>query len=214
MLKNRIKEMRKHLNMGSAKELAVELNITENKIKDIESGKVKSFKAEYAEHLEEKFHINGWWILTGKGSLLKKENKINSKEGYQIDVLNVKASAGAGIENHIVEVIDTVILDKTLFKTAPDVSRIKLIQVSGDSMQPTLNDGDFVIIDETKTHGIDGIYAIQLHGQILIKRLKFKLDGTIEIISDNKEYSPEIFNPQNTQIPFHIIGMKTLSIQR
>lgn len=204
-------KVREHLGLERS-EFAEKLGFKAYKIKDIEIEKQK-VTPEIAEYLEKNFSISGWWLLTGKGQMLNSSTS-NSKNSYEIDVLNVKASAGAGIENHIIEVIDTVILDKTLFKTAPDVSRIKLIQVSGDSMQPTLNDGDFVIIDETKTHGIDGVYAIQLHGQILIKRLKFKLDGTIEIISDNKEYSPEIFDPQNTQVPFHIIGMKTLSIQR
>lgn len=32
-------------------------------------------------------------------------------------MLNIKASAGTGIENQIVEVIDTILLDKNLFKT-------------------------------------------------------------------------------------------------
>ncbi len=152
------------------------------------------------------------WLLTGKN-----ENNIindNLSDGYKIDVLNIKASAGTGIENHIVEVIDTIILDKNLFKTPINPNKIKLIQVSGDSMFPTLNDGDFVVIDEAKSHGVDGIYAINLHNQILIKRLKFKLDGTIQIISDNKDYEMEIYNPKETQIPLHIIGLKTLTIQR
>ncbi len=152
------------------------------------------------------------WIFTGKNE--NKENIYNSQNSYQIDVLNIKASAGTGIENHIVEVIDTIILDKNLFKTPINPAKIKLIQVSGDSMFPTLNDGDFVIIDETKAYGVDGIYAINLHNQILIKRLKFKLDGTIQIISDNKDYEMEVYNPNETQIPLHIIGLKTLTIQR
>ncbi|QDM00820.1 hypothetical protein FM022_02915 [Aliarcobacter butzleri] len=152
------------------------------------------------------------WIFTGKN-----ENNVsndNVSNGYKIDVLNIKASAGTGIENHIVEVIDTIILDKNLFKSPINPNKIKLIQVSGDSMFPTLNDGDFVVIDETKSYGVDGIYAINLHNQILIKRLKFKLDGTIQIISDNKEYEMEVYNPNETQIPLHIIGLKTLTIQR
>ncbi len=152
------------------------------------------------------------WIFTGKNE--NKENIYNSQNSYQIDVLNIKASAGTGIENHIVEVIDTIILDKNLFKTPINPAKIKLIQVSGDSMFPTLHDGDFVIIDETKAYGVDGIYAINLHNQILIKRLKFKLDGTIQIISDNKDYEMEVYNPNETQIPLHIIGLKTLTIQR
>lgn len=147
------------------------------------------------------------WLLLGK------ENS-NSTDSYEIDVLNVQASAGTGIENYIIEVIDTIVIDKNLFKTPQNPNKIKLIQVSGDSMMPTLNDGDFVLIDETKNFGIDGVYAIQLHSQILIKRLKFNLDGTICIISDNKEYKEEIYNPNETQIPLNIIGLKTLTIQR
>ena len=64
------------------------------------------------------------WLLTGKN-----ENNIindNLSDGYKIDVLNIKASAGAGIENHIVEVIDTIILDKNLFKTPINPNKIKL----------------------------------------------------------------------------------------
>lgn len=158
------------------------------------------------------------WLLTGKNENIENINNelhpLKNNTSYEIEVLNVKASAGAGIENHIVEVIDTIILDKNLFKTPINPNKIKLIQVSGDSMFPTLNDGDFVVIDEAKSHGVDGIYAINLHNQILIKRLKFKLDGTIQIISDNKEYEMEIYNPKETQIPLHIIGLKTLTIQR
>lgn len=154
--------------------------------------------------------IDELWLLTGKNE----NNTNNTVNSYQIDVLNIKASAGTGIENQIVEVIDTILLDKNLFKTPINPAKIKLIQVSGDSMFPTLHDGDFVIIDETKAYGVDGIYAINLHNQILIKRLKFKLDGTIQIISDNKDYEMEVYNPNETQIPLHIIGLKTLTIQR
>lgn len=70
------------------------------------------------------------------------------------------------------------------------------------------------MIDETKNYGIDGIYAINLHNQLLIKRLKFKLDGTIDIISENKEYPSENYNPKETQIPLHILGLRLLTIQR
>ncbi|MFY9075968.1 helix-turn-helix domain-containing protein [Malaciobacter mytili] len=213
MIGDRIKEARNHGNFS--------LDIFSEKL-DISKRTLQNYEKNSSEpsvsivlKMANLCHINEWWLLTGKGKMLDNENKSSTnKSGYEIDVLNVRASAGAGLEHHVIEVIDTIVLDKTLFRTKPDVSKIKLIQVSGDSMQPTLNDGDFVIIDETKTFGVDGIYAIQLHGQILIKRLKFKLNGTIEIISDNKEYSTEIYDPQSTQVPFSIIGMKTLSIQR
>jgi len=46
-------------------------------------------------------------------------------------------------------------------------------------MELTLKDSDYVLIDETIKFGTNGIYAIQYVGQILIKRLQFKMDGTI-----------------------------------
>ena len=81
-------------------------------------------------------------------------------------------------------------------------------------MEPTLRDGDYVLIDENTIFGVNGIYAIQLGGQILIKRLQFKMDGTILIISDNTKYQSETFNPQENQLPFQVLGLKVLSIQR
>lgn len=145
----------------------------------------------------------------------KEEKAIKpTQNNYQIEVLNVKASAGFGIENELVEVVDTILLDKSLFKTPINQSKVKLVEVVGDSMYPTIKDGDYVIIDETKNYGIDGIYAINLHNQLLIKRLKFKLDGTVDIISDNHQYHSENYDPKETQVPLHILGIKILTIQR
>lgn len=48
----------------------------------------------------------------------------------------------------------------------------------------------------------DGIYAVLIDDNILIKRLQFELDGTIKIISDNIKYEPKIYNPRETQVFF------------
>lgn len=219
MLKNRLKDIRSALKISSAKKFAEKLNIAEYIVKDLESGKTQTIKPEIAEKIEDIFFVNGWWLLTGKGEMFLKEEKSLTKkdalmDGYEIDVLNVKAGAGEGVYNYEIEVIDKIVMDKAFFKSIPDPSKMKIIEVDGDSMYPTLQAGDHVIIDETKTNGIDGIYALQLHNQILIKRLQFNLDGTIEIKSDNQSYNTQIYNPKETQVPLHIIGMKTLTIQR
>lgn len=207
-LGNRLKSVRMGLNL-SQMEFAKKLEITDKTLRNYENG--KNITVDFIKKVADLTNADFYYLLNGKN-----ENNTNntSNTSYQIDVLNIKASAGTGIENQIVEVIDTILLDKNLFKTPINPAKIKLIQVSGDSMFPTLNDGDFVLIDETKAYGVDGIYAINLHNQILIKRLKFRLDGSIQIISDNKEYEMEVYNPNETQIPLHIIGLKTLTIQR
>jgi len=217
LLSERIKKLRKALKMDTQRDLSELANLPFSRVQDIERGKVKELKSKEIELLQEKFLINSWWLLTGKGEMFlnnEKSTTSSNNHGYEIDVLNVKAAAGDGIYNYKVEVIDKIVLDKAFFRTAPDIKRIKIIEVDGDSMYPTLQSGDHVIIDETKTNGVDGIYAIQLHGQILIKRLQFNLDGTIDIKSDNIKYDTKAYDPNDTQVPLQVLGMKTLTIQR
>jgi len=215
LLKNRLKEARKYLKISSQKDFANVLNWNIGRVQDLESGKVKELKASEAEEIQEKLLINGWWLLTGKGEMLLKENNlVSSNNNYNIDLLSVRAGAGEGIYNYIIETVDTISLDKSFFRTPINTNKVKGIQVDGDSMEPTLRDGDYVLIDETTTFGVNGIYAIQFGGQILIKRLQFKMDGTVLIISDNTKYQNETFNPSENQLPFQVLGLKVLSIQR
>lgn len=181
-------------------------------------GQLKKKKAinETISFICENEMINLNWVQTGKGEMFISESKEIKKNdnNYHIDLLNVRAGAGEGIYNYVIETIDTISLDKSFFRTPINTNKVKGIQVDGDSMEPTLRDGDYVLIDENTTFGVNGIYAIQLGGQILIKRLQFKMDGTILIISDNTKYEIETFNPKENQLPFQVLGLKVLSIQK
>ena len=66
------------------------------------------------------------------------------------------------------------------------------VQVMGDSMSPTLLDGDTIIIDcGARTLDVDAIYVIHMLGQRLVKRLQRRFDGSVTIISDNAAYERE-----------------------
>ena len=169
---------------------------------------------EFIAKLTDMFNINSNWLLTGKGEMFISNDTTKNSDNYFIDLLNVRAGAGEGIYNYVIETVDTISLDKSFFRTPINTNKIKGIQVDGDSMEPTLRDGDYVLIDENINFGTNGIYAIQYGGQILIKRLQFKMDGTILIISDNDKYDKEVFNPNENQLPFQVIGIKILSIQK
>jgi phage repressor protein C with HTH and peptisase S24 domain len=216
MLSERIKLVRKTLKCDTQKDFSELVNFPFSRVQDIERGKVKELKAIELEYLQENFRIDSWWLLTGKGEMLLKDNNlvISNDNNYNIDLLNVRAGAGEGIYNYVVETVDTISLDKSFFRTPINTNKVKGIQVDGDSMEPTLRDGDYVLIDENTTFGVNGIYAIQFGGQILIKRLQFKMDGAVLIISDNNKYQSETFNPLENQLPFQVLGIKVLSIQR
>ena len=214
MLSERIKLVRKSLKCETQKDFSELVNFPFSRVQDIERGKVKELKASELETLQENFLINSWWLLTGKGEMFISNDTTKNSDNYFIDLLNVRAGAGEGIYNYVIETVDTISLDKSFFRTPINTNKIKGIQVDGDSMEPTLRDGDYVLIDENINFGTNGIYAIQYGGQILIKRLQFKMDGTILIISDNDKYDKELFNPKENQLPFQVLGLKVLSIQK
>lgn len=66
-------------------------------------------------------------------------------------------------------------------------STLAIVRADGDSMQPTLLGGDWVLIDMTQTRLTrEGIYAIRVGHDVWIKRLSLNLrQKTVRVISDN-----------------------------
>ncbi len=65
-----------------------------------------------------------------------------------------------------------------------------MIAVAGDSMQPTLSDGDAILVDRGDRRGVSGaIHVVRHDGVLLVKRLARTRDGW-ELVSDNPAYPP------------------------
>lgn len=98
---------------------------------------------------------------------------------------------------------------------APE-SRIQIIETQGDSMSPTINSGDRVIVDTGHlVPSPDGIYAIRdRYGSIVVKRLQSLRRGDpplIRIISDNKAHDPEDVGADEISIVGRVLwGLKRL----
>ena len=66
-----------------------------------------------------------------------------------------------------------------------------LVSVEGDSMEPTLEENDLLLIDRQQTEfAREGIYVIRLDDMLMVKRLQRQPKGLIQIISDNFNYPP------------------------
>ncbi len=70
--------------------------------------------------------------------------------------------------------------------------QLAVITVRGDSMFPTLADGDTVLVDRTqKTVRRDGIYVIRFDDFVLVKRLQIDpVRAKVTISCDNRDYPP------------------------
>jgi len=67
-------------------------------------------------------------------------------------------------------------------------ANLSVIAVEGDSMEPTLRDGDEILVDRGAAPLRAGIHVIRLEDMLLVKRLELAGPETIRVISDNPAY--------------------------
>src|SRR5580692_7421498 len=71
-------------------------------------------------------------------------------------------------------------------------NELALETATGESMTPTIRDGNTLLIDTTdRTFRNFGIYVLEINGQRLVKRVQRKHDGSLVLISDNTAYQPD-----------------------
>ncbi len=106
--------------------------------------------------------------------------------------LAIGASAGAGASVDAEAVHSAVAFDpRWLRDIGADPRALTIIRVEGDSMAPTLNDGDDILVDgsvEGKRLR-DGIYVLRMDDALMVKRVtRAPGQGRIAVISDNSHY--------------------------
>ena len=77
--------------------------------------------------------------------------------------------------------------------TRGNIGELVVLTVDGDSMEPTLRQGDSVLVDmsQQRAQQRDGIYVIRTDGGLQVKRVASNpVTGRITIISDNKDLYP------------------------
>ena len=84
----------------------------------------------------------------------------------------------------------------------------KMIFARGNSMLPTIQGGDSLLVDMSKVEVYDGkIYCIRKEGQLYAKRLQRLSATQLKIISDNKDYEPIIIDfKKDIDTDFAILG--------
>ena len=127
-------------------------------------------------------------------------NNIKTSKNFLVPILNQELSAGNGEllpDNDVIQGL--LALPAWLRKQYGN--SIAALYVHGDSMQPTLNDGDMVVCDSLGWDNSDGVYAIRMNGNGYVKRIQVA-NNKILIISDNSRYKiiEEPLETENLQI--------------
>ena len=107
--------------------------------------------------------------------------------------LDVGAAAGAGALGGDERARSHIAFDPAWLRQvasgAPDL--LSIIRVEGDSMAPTLADGDEILVDRGDSGGRlrDGIYVLRIDEALVVKRLALNPSSrTVSVRSDNPAY--------------------------
>lgn len=110
-----------------------------------------------------------------------------------IDIISANPCCGSGSDSEYADdVVGKWIMPLSDFRdlTFAKPENIKQMRVIGDSMDPTIKDGDYILADTSfQSFDIDGIYLIRMLNGLAVKRLQAGLND-VKILSDNKLYQP------------------------
>lgn len=153
-------------------------------------------------------HINIEWLVTGKGSMLKDENKITDLISYDLSVgvpyYDVDFTAG----------FDAIFNNQTLLPAhnivfKPFEEAQLWCNVTGDSMADKINSGDIIALKEISVESIlyGEIYAIVLDNVRTIKVLrKSSNPNKLRFVPINKEYDEQEFEKYRIQRVYAVLG--------
>jgi len=156
--------------------------------------------------------VNIEWLATGEGakergrladgsSLIMEDCAIYGApqceachESSRISLYDVQPSAGEGTIFNDENIIDHIPFSrKWLKQQGLSEKNLVLVTARGDSMHPTIKNGDMLMLDRTRTEATSGVYIIRMGDELFVKRLqKNPVDNSISIKSDNPSYEPII----------------------
>ena len=106
--------------------------------------------------------------------------------------IDVEASAGPGALSGDDPSAAPMLLDPRLIETLGlDPARAAMLRARGDSMEPTIADGDQIVVDERdrRVTATPAIFVLRLDGALLVKRVSRDAGG-LQVTSDNPDYPP------------------------
>lgn len=151
------------------------------------------------------------WLMTGEGSEFAQEAKsmqVADEELYAyVPLYDARCSAGSGAWNERARVLVNLSFTRySLRKKGLTPANLACLRVDGDSMTGLLEDGDTVMIDQSRnTLEGEGVYVVLLDDHLYAKRLQRQFDGSVLIISHNKEYK-EMTVPKERLGELYIAG--------
>lgn len=199
-------KLREENRVRSSRQFALSLDYLPQSLSEILKGR-RDVTIELLRKAVETYKINPVYVYTGEGPMFMSEEDHKSfrvltivtsaQEDEQIVHVPMPAQAGyagGAADPSFIQTLPTYSLPDYKYK----VGTHRSFDVSGDSMEPTLFEGDKVIcsfLDPTlwETAVKDNyVYVVVTRGDVLVRRVNnfLKAEKQLELLSDNNFYDP------------------------
>lgn len=198
-------------------ELIDRLGVSKGTIYNIlnDATKPSSIWADTVYRICELLRIRPEWLLYGKGDVHAGQASAANDADYS-DVVGYSQAAGLGAGAEAVEYAETHSLKfKTLSLRRRGILNrpLAIYYGRGDSMEPTIKDGDAIMFDTSDTKIVDGaLYVVQCHGaanpEYFVKRAVI-LDDITYFESDNPSGDHQWRKPRrmdSKKLPITVVG--------
>ncbi|WP_106418195.1 LexA family transcriptional regulator [Salinicola tamaricis] len=157
------------------------------------------------------------WLVLGDGDVADTSLAVNEPAGLylsdsppetkSVPLYDVEGAAGAGRSlEHETVVGHFPMTAELIAQLGLTDARLAGIRVRGDSMEPTLFDGDWTFINLNDTNwSLGGVFLVWVSGELRIKRVQRLSGGAMYLISDNTHYEKEMI-PRSQMQEVAIIG--------
>jgi len=190
--------------------VAEEANVSYDQLKSLMQGKSKTTNVDDGVKVAAAFGVSVEDFFAGRLNAVEVLPPLDGSPDDRVEVYayDVQASAGpGGYVDDYPEIADRLTFPRGYLRTITSAKpqNLAIIGVKGDSMVPTLQDDDVVLIDMSKTSlGYDGLFVLNIDGTIHVKRIaRGSRKGMVSIISDNKARYPE---KERDVADVHVIG--------
>lgn len=199
--------------IGGKKEVAKVAGLSESQLHRIVAGDSQP-KLEPIVAIARAANISLEWLATGEGPMRPGEVG-EGRANYSVEMgefalipgYNVEVAAGVGTFPGGEESTRKLAFrHKWLRFRGLKPENLVLVFAKGDSMEPTINDNNTLMIDTSNRELIDGhIYVIRTDGHLIVKRIQKLWNKGILLLSDNKEYREQQIEP-NEADDLEVIG--------
>lgn len=178
----------------------------------------RHLKGEVIEKLVSRYNFSPDWILKGEGEpfpgaranykdVCGPERSVFTDEFALIPQVVGLISAGGGRIPDNSSDYQCAFRRDWIKRKGGSPNNMSLIKVSGDSMEPTLRDGDLALVDHGRNNiaSQGGIYAIALDDEIMVKRVQPIFPNKLLVISDNKQYPAQEIAAENVRVNGKVI---------